>query len=158
MAKQESLRCALNAQGRPKLIINTDVLLLLGERDGLVYSKLVELDANRKVKKCNGYLWCSRSYIAKFLPYSKETIDRAIKDLKLYGLLLTKPGSNGENIYKLNYSKAIKVFIDKTEELGDIKALKSKGKDNPWGYDDQLENKKKREQKSNEDFDDEYDE
>lgn len=158
MAKQQNLRCTLNAQGRPKLIINTDVLLLLGERDGLVYSKLVELDANRKVKKHNGYLWCSRSYIAKFLPYSKETIDRAIKDLKLYGLLLTKPGSNGENIYKLNYSKAIKVFIDKTEDLGDIKTLKSKGEDNPWGYDDQLENEKKRERKSNEDFDDEYDE
>lgn len=157
MAK-DKLRSVLNAQGRPKLIINTDVLLILGDRDGLVYAKLVELDSNSKVKKCNGHLWCSREYIAKFLPYSTETVDRAIKNLKLYGLLKTKPGSNGENIYNLNYEKAIRVFIDKTEELEDIKALTSKGKDNPWGYDEQLENEKKARRKKKEELDDESDE
>ncbi len=157
MAK-EKLRPILNGQGKPKLIVNTDVLLMLGERDGLVYSKLVELDANRKTKKYNGHLWCSREFIAKYLPYSKETIDRAIKNLKLYGLLKVKSGSNGENVYNLVYSKAINIFIEKTDKLDNIKLLNSKGKDNPWGYDEQLEKEKKSKIKKEKDLGDEPDE
>ena len=153
MAK-ETLRNILNNKNQPKLIINTDVLLALGDRNGIVYAKLVELDSNKKVKRVNESICCSREYICKYIPYSVSTFDRALKDLKKLGLVKTKLHSNGENIYKFNHDKAEKVFIYKTLQLEDLKELKSKTKDNPWGYDEQLVEEKKSSKKKRKQEDD----